>query len=546
MDIRRLMLFFVFFFSLVVLWGEWTRQNHHENQSVSPAGSENPSIATPPIANNRNGNQIISEANPNESAAISGKVVRVTTDNLVVEINTVGANIERLELLQHKQSSDQSKPIVLMQRQGQQAYLAQSGLLGNGLPTHNARYEASAYEYVLKPEQDELRVVLAAAGEKAVRKVYIFHKNSYLIDVAYEVENKGKEPIVASAYFQLVRDSQPPEGASSFVPTYTGPAVYTDQEKFQKVAFTDIEKNKVNLPKPTDNGWVGMLQHYFVSAWLPQGKTTREFYARQLDGKLFSAGVILPMAEIAPGQAASISVPLYVGPAQTKLDDLAPGLGLTVDYGIFTVFAAPLFWMMSFINNWVGNWGVSIILLTVLIKLAFFPLSAASYRSMAKMRVIAPKLERIKKQYGEDRERLNRAMMELYKTEKINPLGGCLPVLVQIPVFIGLYWAILESVELRHAPFVGWITDLSATDPYFVLPVLMGISMIIQTRLNPAPTDPIQAKIMQIMPIAFSVFFFFFPAGLVLYSIANNILSIAQQWYINRSAETEQKGGLRA
>lgn len=545
MDIRRLMLFLVFIFSLMVLWGEWTRQNHVQHQTTSAAAEQKPNLLTAPPVVRSSIEDSTPKTTPLVSTTPSGKLIRVVTDTLAVEINTAGANIERLELLQHKQSADKSKPIVLMQRQGAQVYLAQSGLLGNGLPTHNAMYEASSYEYSLQPGQDSLQVVLTASANKAVTKTYTFHRNSYLVEVGYDVKNNGKEPIAASAYFQLVRDSIPPEGESSFVPTYTGPVIYTDQEKFQKIGFTDIEKNKVNLPKSPDNGWVGMLQHYFVSAWLPQGKTPREFYARQLEGKLFSAGVILPMAEIGPEQTTTVSVPLYVGPAQTKLDEIAPGLGLTVDYGLFTVFAAPLFWIMAFINEWVGNWGVSIILLTVLIKLAFFPLSAASYRSMAKMRVIAPKLERIKQQYGEDRERLNKAMMELYKTEKINPLGGCLPVLIQIPVFIGLYWAILESVELRHAPFVGWITDLSATDPYFVLPILMGASMIIQTRLNPTPTDPMQAKIMQIMPIAFSVFFFFFPAGLVLYSVVNNILSIAQQWYINRGAETARQGGAR-
>jgi YidC/Oxa1 family membrane protein insertase len=249
--------------------------------------------------------------------------------------------------------------------------------------------------------------------------------------------------------------------------------------------------------------------------------------------------VILPEQTVDPGQKAVMGATLYAGPAQTDLDEIAPGLGLTVDYGWLTVLSAPLFWVMALFFDWTQNWGVAIILLTVLIKLLFFPLSAASYRSMAKMRVVAPKLEKIKQQCGGDREKLNRAMMELYKTEKINPLGGCLPVLVQIPVFIALYWAILASVELRYAPFFGWISDLSAADPYYILPLVMGASMIIQMRLNPKPPDPMQARIMQIMPIAFSIIFFFFPAGLVLYSIVNNVLSIGQQWYITRAAETE-------
>lgn len=543
MDMRRLFLFLIFSFSLVVLWGEWTRQN----QPVAPVvASKDPSA--PPVATATSA-RAVAVATPAETPkAPSGKVISVITDTIKVEINTVGGNIELLDLLQHRTASDQSKSIVLMQRQGDQTYLAQSGLLGKGLPSHNAEFQSEASEYVLVEGKDSVEVKLSALNVEGARvsKTYTFHRASYLIDVAYEIENTGAAAFTPSAYFQLVRDSTLPEGASAFVPTYTGAAVYTDLEKLLKIEFSEIEKNKVTLPKDPDNGWIGMVQHYFVSAWLPQDKTVREFYTKHLDGNLYSVGVILPVASVEPHQTVKVSTPLYVGPAKSKLDDVAPGLGLTVDYGMFTVFAAPLFWLMSFLNDWVGNWGVAIVLLTVLIKLAFFPLSAASYRSMAKMRVVAPKLELIKKQYGDDRERLNKAMMDLYKTEKINPLGGCLPVLIQIPVFIGLYWAILESVELRHAPFIGWITDLSATDPYYILPLIMGASMIIQSKLNPVPTDPIQAKVMQIMPIAFSVVFFFFPAGLVLYSLVNNILSIGQQWYINRDADASQKGVTKA
>ena len=543
MDMRRLFLFLIFSFSLVVLWGEWTRQN----QPIQPvAVSKDPTA--PPVATSIVPKVVATALAVEAPKAPTGKTISVTTDTLKVEINSAGGNIERLDLLQHRTASDQTKSIVLMQRQGDQTYLAQSGLLGKGLPTHNAEFQSDVSEYSLAEGKDSVEIKLTALNTESARvtKTYTFHRASYLVDVAYEIENKGASAISSSAYFQLVRDSSTPEGASSFVPTYTGAAIYTDIEKFQKVAFSDIEKNKTSLPKAPDNGWVGMVQHYFVSAWLPQGKTVREFYAKHLEGNLFSVGVILPIASIEPNQIARISTPLYVGPAQSKLDEVAPGLGLTVDYGIFTVFAAPLFWLMSFLNGLVHNWGLAIILLTVLIKLAFFPLSAASYRSMAKMRVVAPKLELIKKQYGDDRERLNKAMMDLYKTEKINPLGGCLPVLIQIPVFIGLYWSILESVELRHAPFFGWIQDLSATDPYYILPLIMGASMIIQSKLNPVPTDPIQAKVMQIMPIAFSVVFFFFPAGLVLYSLVNNILSIGQQWYINRGADSAQKGVTKA
>ncbi|MDD2699648.1 MAG: membrane protein insertase YidC [Sideroxydans sp.] len=543
METRRLLLFIVFSFSLIVLWGEWNRQG----QPASPQIQETKGVAQTPEATSLKADS--SQLKVNQAPAPSGRNLLVETDNYSVNINTVGGNINGLTLLKHRETEDQTKPITLFQQDGKHTYLAQSGLLGRGLPSHNAVFDSSSSGTVsLESAQNDISVVLTAVDKSQIEvsKTYIFHRDSYLIDVVYQIENKSKESILPTAYFQLVRDDVPPEGGSKFIPTYTGPAVYTEEEKFKKIEFSEIAKNKQKLPAPANNGWVGMLQHYFVSAWLPEGSGQREFYTKSLGDGLFSAGVVMQEAEVAPGQKIEIKSRLYVGPAQTKLNDVAPGLGLSVDYGIFTIFASPLFWLMAFLNSWIGNWGISIILLTVLIKLAFFPLSAASYRSMAKMRLVAPKLEKIKQQYGDDRERLNRAMMDLYKTEKINPLGGCLPVLIQIPVFIGLYWSILESVELRHAPFVGWIVDLSATDPYFVLPIIMGISMLIQSKLNPTPTDPLQAKIMQIMPIAFSVIFFFFPAGLVLYSIVNNILSISQQWYITHGAEAAQKGASKA
>jgi YidC/Oxa1 family membrane protein insertase len=546
MGLQRLFLFLIFTFSLVVLWGEWTRQNQPPAPPVAAAESQkDPSIPTASVQSS----QPVTKVAPVETKAMpSGKTIVITTDTLRAEINTAGGNLQHLDLLKHKDAKDFDKPITLLQRDAQHTYLAQAGLLGKDLPNHNAEFTAPAETFTLAEGKDTLEVRLNASGNSPVRvsKVYTFHRGSYLVDVSYEIENKGSIALTPSAYFQFVRDKTVAAGESSFVPTYTGPALYTEAEKFQKIEFSNIDKNKVSLPSNPDNGWIGMMQHYFVAAWLPSGKGAREFYAKKLDADLYSAGVILPVSSIEPGQTGRISTQLYMGPAQSKLDNIAPGLGLSVDYGWLTIFATPLFWLMSHINDWVHNWGVAIILLTILIKLAFFPLSAASYRSMAKMRLVAPKLEKIKQQYGDDRERLNKAMMDLYKNEKINPLGGCLPVLIQIPVFIALYWSILSSVELRHAPFFGWITDLSATDPYYILPVIMGVSMLIQSKLNPVPPDPIQAKLMQIMPIAFSIVFFFFPAGLVLYSIVNNILSIAQQWYINRGTEAVRKGGVKA
>lgn len=542
MDIQRLFLFLIFAFSLALVWDGWQRYQHPEQyiqqSAVANEGLPKPRATTSAVIVQA----AISQPSP---AQVAGKIIHVKTNFLEAEINTIGGDIQRLAFLQHPDGQDKNKPFVLFQKgAGTHNYVAQSGLLGEGMPNHNSLFIAQQDVYDLASKADQVQVRLAATGLGGVKvtKVLTFQKDSYLIDVAYEIENGSTAPLNASAYFQLLRNNVAPEGASKLVPTYTGPAVYTEKEKFQKVEFSTIDKGKVEYPKDADNGWIGMLQHYFVAAWLPKDKVNREFFTRKLDGELYSAGVLLPLPVLAPGQKTNISVPLYAGPAQSSLDIIAPGLGLTVDYGWLTIIATPIFWLMSLLQGFVHNWGLAIILLTVLIKLAFFPLSAASYRSMAKMRVVAPKLEKIKQQYGNDREQLNKAMMELYKNEKINPLGGCLPVVIQIPVFIALYWSILASVEMRYAPFFGWITDLSAADPYYVLPLIMGASMIIQTRLNPTPPDPMQAKVMKIMPIAFSIIFFFFPAGLVLYSIVNNLLSIAQQWYITKAAEDESRG----
>lgn len=541
MDFQRFFLFLIFSFSLYFLWDGWQKHQHPEVQHLATTESTPgqtqvllPTVAVP--------------AASSEQKIQTGKTITVKTDFIQAEINTVGGDLRHLELLNHKDTDDSTKPFVLLQQQEQHTYMAQTGLLGSGLPTHNTLYSTSLASYQLGEGKDSLEVRLQTTSTSGViiNKVFVFHRGSYQVDVGYEIDNRSKEPFNSSAYFQLVRDTFEPTGASKFVPTYTGPAVYTEQEKFQKVDFSSIEKNNTKYPKSTDNGWIGMLQHYFVAAWLPKEKSPREYFTRKLDNGLYSAGVIIPVETIAPGMTGKISMHLYAGPAQSTLDKIAPGLGLTVDYGWLTILARPIFWSLIQIHGFVLNWGIAIIILTIIIKLIFFPLSAASYRSMAKMRLVAPKLEKIKQQYGDDREKLNRAMMDLYKTEKINPLGGCLPVLIQIPVFIALYWSILASVEMRYAPFYGWITDLSRPDPYFVLPLIMGVSMLIQSKLNPTPPDPIQAKLMQIMPVVFSVVFFFFPAGLVLYSVVNNVLSIAQQWYITHKSDAEAHAANKA
>lgn len=538
MDTQRLILLMVFCLSVFLLVEAWQRENsptpapqtEHPGKTQQAAPTPSEKLAAAQQA----------PTTPQAAAAQAGQKISVKTDYLLAEIDTTGGDLRRLELLKQRDTLDKRKNFVLLEFEPEHIYVAQSGLIGHGLPTHKTQFSAEATSYELKPGAEHLEVRLTAPEVDGIKvtKVYTFHKSSYLIDVSYEISNNSTNPVQPFSYFQFLRDSKAPAGETELVPTYTGPAIYTEQEKFEKIEFSSIDKGKVKYPQNADNGWIAMLQHYFVAAWLPKDKTPREFYAKKLGENLYSVGVILPVTKIEPGKNATITTSLYAGPQeQDALSKLAPGLGLTVDYGWLTVIALPLFWVLSWLHKWAQNWGVAIILLTVIIKLLFYPLSATSYRSMAKMRVLAPKMQKMKELYGNDRQKLHQAMMELYKTEKINPLGGCLPIVVQIPVFIALYWVLLASVELRHAPFALWITDLSTPDPYYVLPVIMGITMIIQSRLSPEPPDPIQAKVMKIMPIAFSVFFFFFPAGLVLYWLINNILSIAQQWQITRVIE---------
>lgn len=544
MDTQRLILFFVFSFSLLLLWDAWQKEHRPPAPTIAQSAQKGAAPATVPSPSVPTQAKPAPQQKPGEAIpptnAAQGKhpKLRVKTDSLIADIDLQGGDIVRLEFLKQKDTLDEKANFVLFAPEHR--YVAQSGLVGPGLPTHKTVYSAEAREYALTGGQDTLQVRMEAPGAEGVKtvKTLTFHRASYLIDLSHEIVNGGAAALDAHAYFQLLRDGKAPPGDSAMVSTFTGAAIYTDQEKFQKLAFGDLDKNKADIPKTSDNGWIGMLQHYFVSAWLPKEKTQREYYAKRLEDNLYAVGVILPVAAIAPNASGSVSVSLYAGPQeQDALKSIAPGLDLTVDYGWLTVIAAPLFWLLQFLYKWVGNWGVAIILLTVIIKAVFFPLSAASYKSMAKMKLVTPRMTKLREQYGNDRARLNQAMMELYKTEKINPLGGCLPIVVQIPVFISLYWVLLASVELRHAPFYLWINDLSAQDPYYVLPLLMMGSMVIQTKLNPVPPDPVQAKVMMIMPFAFGVMFFFFPAGLVLYWLVNNILSIAQQWQITRMIE---------
>ncbi|MDE2353577.1 MAG: membrane protein insertase YidC [Betaproteobacteria bacterium] len=542
MNMQRLIPLAIFMLSSFMLWNAWQDREHHIPATPAVQGGGVPApvsgLGTTPTPSGPATAPPAATATSTDSEGLRhGGRVLVRTDVVQAEIDTDGADLRDLKLLKHLSAEDSKKPVDLLEDRGSLIYVAQSGLLGQGLPNHTTTFTADTADATLQPGQDSLDVRLKAEvpGVAEVSKIYHFKRGSYVVNVETVVKNLGTAPLTPEAYYQFLRVSKAPAGDPRFVSTYTGPAVYTQATKFQKVPFADIDKGKKNFPSTADNGWIAMLQHYFVAAWLPQAGVQREFFTRKVGNDLYTAGVILPMGAIAPGATASQTVPLYAGPQEgSKLKALAPGLDLTIDYGWLTIIATPLFYVLSWIHGWVGNWGAAIILLTVLIKAIFFPLSAASYKSMARMRVVQPKMTRIREQYADDKARMNQAMMELYKTEKINPLGGCLPMVVQIPVFISLYWVLLGSVELRHAPFVGWIHDLSAQDPYYILPVLMTASMFLQQRMSPKPPDPVQAKIMMFMPLAFSFMFFFFPAGLVLYWVVNNVLSIAQQWQITR------------
>jgi len=570
MDNRRLILIFVFCFSLVMLWDAWEKYTHpvlpgQATTAVEGSGSAVPvpsapgtgsaSSSSPAVAS---GPAVVPSAAASDVAA-RGEIVRVKTDLADIDISTLGGDLVALNLSEYQSSVDKSQRFSLFG--AKHDYRAQSGLIGEGLPNHKTLFTALDGPRELAANEKTLQVRMQAPAVNGVQvtKVFTFTRGSYLIKVDYEIHNGGQSEVAAHAYYQLQRDTEPPAGESRMVSTYTGPAVYTEQDKYQKIAFKDIENEKAKFNASADNGWMAMVQHYFVSAWIPPEKVQREFYVRKLDEHqkpTVSAGIIVPLPAIAPGADSTASVSLYAGPQiQSRLDQLAKptaeggigaqGLPLVVDYGWLTIVAAPIFWCLQAIHSLVGNWGWSIVLLTIGIKAMFFPLSAASYKSMAKMKAIAPRMTALRERCGDDKQKLNVEMMNLYKTEKINPLGGCLPIVVQIPVFIALYWSLLGAVEMRGAPWIGWITDLSAPDTLFgtipflnfpigPLPLIMMATMLIQTKLNPKPPDPIQARITTMMPFIFGFMFFSFPAGLVLYWVVNNTLSIAQQWQITR------------
>lgn len=551
-DIRRTILWVIFGFSLVMLWDQWQVYNGKQATffpsakpvatapapgapasapGAVPGTASVPTTSTTAAATPPGGAPTTQGATP----AAPRERITVTTDVLRVTFDSEGGSVIHTEF--PKLAGDKPDvPFVLLDQSADRVYVAQSGLIGGDFPTHKTPMTAVPGDRALKDGANELTVRFESPVQGGVKlvKSYTLRRGAYDIAVKHEVVNAGGAPVSPQLYLQLVRDGNKLPGESSFYSTFTGPAVYTQEQKFQKVEFTDIEKNKATFEKNASTGYVAMVQHYFASAWLLADGIKRELFMRKVDNNLYSAGMITPLPAIPPGMAQSVEARFYAGPQEEKtLERLYPGLDLVKDYGWLTILAKPLYWLLDKLHGFIGNWGWSIMALVLIIKIAFYWLQAKGYESMAKMKAINPKVMAMRERYKDNPQQMQQEMMRIYREEKVNPLGGCLPIFIQIPVFIALYWVLLSSVEMRNAPWVGWIRDLSTPDPYFILPVVMTLTTMLQTALNPVPPDPMQAKMMWFMPLIFSVMFFFFPAGLVLYWITNNILSIAQQWLIN-------------
>lgn len=553
MDIKRTILIAalaIVSYVMVLKWNQDYGQAALPNQTAA-SSTIAPSLPDSTGAGNTSADipSVNAEA-PAEQApvAVSKDLIRVKTDVLDLAIDPTGGDIVQLTLPKYPRRQDHPEiPFQLFDNGGERVYLAQSGLIGANGPDARAAgrpvYAAEQKSYQLADGQDQLVVDLkfSDAGVNYIKR-FTLKRGEYDLKVSYLIDNQSGQPWTGNMFGQLKRDasSDPSSSTATGTATYLGAALWTSSEPYKKVSMKDMDKG--NLKENVNGGWVAWLQHYFVTAWIPE-KSDNNFVQTRKDSQgNYIIGYNGPALNVAAGAKAETSSTLYAGPKiQSKLKELSPGLELTVDYGILWFIAQPIFWLLQHIHSLLGNWGWSIIVLTMLIKGLFFPLSAASYRSMARMRAVAPRLAQLKEQFGDDRQKMSQAMMELYKKEKINPLGGCLPILVQMPVFLSLYWVLLESVEMRQAPWMFWITDLSIKDPFFILPIIMGATMFIQQQLNPTPPDPMQAKVMKMMPIIFTFFFLWFPAGLVLYWVVNNCLSIAQQWYITRSIENATK-----
>lgn len=555
-EIQRALLWVILFTSCFLLWDNYQVYKggqsffHTETQQETQVSGD----ASVPAAKAPSAADVTAEA----PVPVVKDPVVVTTDRMKVTFDREGAVIVSSEMTQIPRQADwtevglaglilgREEPknlgnVELLEMNGTRTYIAQSGLVGGDFPNHRDQYKLVSQNLTLG-EAEKLDVVFEAEkGGVTVKKTFTFQRGHYGIDVKTEVINKGTAAVTPSIYYQLTRDGGKPEGESSMYATFTGPAVYTDEEKFQKLEFDEIGDKSASFQKNADNGWIAIVQHHFVSAWVPSQGEARENYAREVGKGLYAVGSLVQMKTIDPGKSLVDEAVLYAGPQdQDRLEQIAPGLELVVDYGWLTFLAKPIYWLLAFLHDIVGNWGWAIVILTCIVKLILYPISAAGYRSMARMKEVTPRMKAIQDKYKDDKQRLNQAMMELYKTEKINPVGGCLPIMLQIPVFLALYWVLQGSVELRGAPWIFWVHDLAMPDPWFVLPLLMAATMFIQILLNPKPTDPVQARVMYIMPLVFSVMFFVFASGLVLYWLTNNVLSIVQQWWINKTIAEER------
>jgi len=555
-DIRRTILWVIFGFSMVLLWDQWQVHNGKKAtffpspaQQVAPAaiGASGPL----PAASDAGVPAAVAQAGtakaPVAPAAPAAPKERfeVTTDVLKLTFDTEGGSLVRTEFLKYSDMADKTRNFVLLDDSKDRVYMAQTGVIagaaGGAFPTHKTPMAATG-ERVLKDGVNELVVKFTSPDVGGIKlvKTYTLRRGAYDATVKHELTNTSTTAIAPQLYLQLVRDGNKPAGESSFYSTFTGPAVYTEAKKYQKAEFSDIKKKNVDVEKQASNGYIAMVQHYFASAWILPDGMQRNLSLDAVDigasvpDCCYRATMIAPLEAIAPGATKAVDAKFFAGPQEEKmLESLAPGLELVKDYGWLTILAKPLYWLLDKLHSFIQNWGWSIVALVLLLKIAFYWLNAKAYASMAKMKAVNPKIMEMRERLKDNPQQIQQEMMKIYREEKVNPMGGCFPIMIQIPVFIALYWVLLSSVEMRGAPWIMWIHDLSSPDPYFILPVFMTLTTLLQTALNPAPPDPLQAKMMWFMPLAFSVMFFFFPAGLVLYWITNNILSIAQQWIIN-------------
>ncbi len=541
MDNQKTLLFAALAFVSVLIWQAWQTDYVLPQTTAKTVSQQGEGGQANDVPRAGNDNLQISDSGYGVSKATANEIITVTTDVYKLEINTLGGGINELQLSQYPEEKGLDVPIQLLSDNRDKVFVVESGLIAaeGDSPDHHAQWKAEKTNYVLSDEQ--LRVPLTWTNPEGltVRKTYIFSKGSYRVDVETQIINNSAKNLSVREYLQIKRNNYTEKKANSFIYTYTGGILYTEEDKYQKISFDDMLDE--NLSQKAVGGWAAMIQHYFGVAWVPNKENKYSYYTKSLDGGLYVIGAYSESKTINAGDSKTINAVLFAGPKlQDQLKGVAPGLELMVDYGKLTIIAEPIFWLLSFFYDLVGNWGVAIIMVTFSIKALFYKLSEKSYKSMANMKLVQPRIVALKERFGDDKQKLNQAMMELYKTEKINPLGGCFPMLIQIPVFISLYWTLLESVELRQAPFMLWMDNLSAADPYFILPVVYGITMFFQQRLNPAPVDPMQKKMMQLLPIMFTGFFAFFPSGLVLYWIVNNILTIAQQSFIMKRIEAGQ------